>query len=252
MKTIILSAGRGSRLQGLTAERPKCLLDISGRSLLEWQVRALEAAGVAEIVVVTGFGASHVEDALQAMERGGVAPGTRIRTLHNPFFALADNLGSCWAARGEMTGAFAILNGDTLIEPKLAEAVFAGEPAFPITVTIDRKNGYDPDDMKVSLDGNRLLAIGKALAPEIVHGESIGFLRFSPEGGRLFASRVEAIMKTEAGLKLWYLSAIDRIAREKGDVGVRSIEGLEWGELDFPEDLDRNRAMAAAWTTRGL
>ena len=77
MKTIILSAGRGSRLQGLTAERPKCLLDISGRSLLEWQVRALEAAGVAEIVVVTGFGASHVEDALQAMERGGVAPGTQ-------------------------------------------------------------------------------------------------------------------------------------------------------------------------------
>lgn len=247
MKTIILSAGRGSRLQGLTADKPKCLLDISGRPLLEWQVRALADAGVEDIVVVTGFGADKVEAAI-----AGMTGAERVRTLHNPFFALADNLASCWIARAEMAGDFAILNGDTLVEPALAKAVFGSGSAAPIAVTIDRKAAYDPDDMKVSLEGDRLVAIGKTLAPETVHGESIGFLRFTPEGGAVFVAEIETILKAEAGLKLWYLSAVDRIARERGVVGIRSIEGLEWGELDFPEDLAGNRAMTAGWIERGL
>ncbi|KAB0677183.1 NTP transferase domain-containing protein [Aureimonas leprariae] len=247
MKTIILSAGRGSRLQGLVADRPKCLVEINGRTVLEWQVAALDAAGVSEIVVVTGYGAEKVEAAVAAMPaRAGM------RLVHNPFFALADNLASCWIARSQMVGDFSILNGDTIVEPEIARRVLGGEPAAPIAVTIDRKPSYDPDDMKVSLDGDRLLAVGKTLEPEVVNGESIGFHRFTTEGGRAFVQTIEAVMKAETGLKSWYLSAIDRIAREEGIVGTRSIEGLEWGELDFPEDLVRNRAVTAGWIERGL
>ena len=44
MKAIILSAGQGRRLLPLTEDTPKCLLPLSGRSLLEWQLRALAAA----------------------------------------------------------------------------------------------------------------------------------------------------------------------------------------------------------------
>ena len=54
-KAIILSAGKGSRLLPLTADRPKCLIELSGRSLLEWQLDALAEAGLREVVVVTGF-----------------------------------------------------------------------------------------------------------------------------------------------------------------------------------------------------
>lgn len=247
MKTIILSAGQGKRLLPLTADTPKCLLPLSGRSLLEWQLRALTKAGVEEVVVVTGFRADKVEAAIAE-----TATGAYVRTLHNPFFALADNLASCWVARGEMTGDFTILNGDTLFETAVAERLLAAPTAAPITVTINRKPSYDADDMKVSVSGDRLLAIGKILPSESVDGESIGFLRFSPEGGALFVSQVEAMLKVEAGLKHWYLSAVDRIAHETQSVGVLSIEGLDWGELDFPDDLSRNRAMTAAWVERGL
>ena len=247
MKTIILSAGQGRRLLPLTADLPKCLLEFSGMSLLEWQMRSLAKAGVDEIVVVSGFESARVEAAIAEAE-----VDVRVRILHNPFYALADNLASCWTARHEMTGEFLILNGDTLFEPAVAERVLAGPATAPITVTIDRKPAYDPDDMKVSVQGDRLRAIGKTLPAETVHGESIGFLRFDAAGGALFVAAVEQALKTEAGLKLWYLSAVDRIAREEGTVGVRSIEGLDWGELDFPDDLVRNRAMTAAWTRRGL
>lgn len=247
MKTIILSAGQGSRLLPLTADVPKCLLDLSGMSLLEWQLRALAASGVEDVVVVTGFRSGRVDAAID-----GMSSPLRVRTLHNPFYALADNLASCWTARHEMTGDFMILNGDTLFEPAVTQKVLAAAPSAPITVTIDRKATYDADDMKVSVANDRLVAIGKTLPPQSVDGESIGLLRFTADGGRLFVAQIEAMLKQEAGLKLWYLSAVDRIAREQGAVGICSVEGLDWGELDFPADLTGNRAMTAAWVERGL
>src|SRR5262249_12329955 len=108
MKAIILSAGRGSRLLPLNEHRPKCLPPLDEqRSIIEWQIASLEACGVNEIVVVVGFGAADVEAVLAHAHR----PTTRVRTLYNPFFDVADNLGSCWLARHEMDRDFVILNG---------------------------------------------------------------------------------------------------------------------------------------------
>ena len=52
---VILAAGRGSRMGTETDERPKCLVELGGRPLLEWQVGALNAAGISEISIVTGY-----------------------------------------------------------------------------------------------------------------------------------------------------------------------------------------------------
>lgn len=244
-RAVILSAGRGGRLLPLTEHLPKCLLEMGGRSMLAWQLRGLAAAGVAEAVVVTGFGAELVEREIERQ----CPPGMRVRALFNPFFQVADNLASCWLARAELSGHCLILNGDTLFEPDVARRLLAAPPA-PVTVTIDRKPAYDHDDMKVATHGDRLTAIGKKLADEVVNGESIGFLRFDPAGARQFVAQIERAMRTPAGPRLWYLSAIHELAGAGCDVRVASIEGLQWGELDFPADLVRNQAMAGGWSAR--
>ena len=65
MKAIILSAGQGSRLLPLTEGRPKCLLPIGPRTLIEWQVWALTQGGVDDIAVVVGYHAKDVQDLLK-------------------------------------------------------------------------------------------------------------------------------------------------------------------------------------------
>ena len=77
-KAIILSAGQGRRLFPMTAETPKCLLPIQGKALIEWQLDALEACGVEQVTVVTGFGAAQVEDLL-AKREGTAETTTRSR-----------------------------------------------------------------------------------------------------------------------------------------------------------------------------
>jgi len=242
VKALILSAGQGRRLLPLTASRPKCLIELGGRSLLEWQLISLASAGVREAVVVVGYGADQVEEVLKARTPAGI----HVRTLYNPFYEAADNLASCWIARHELRGECLILNGDTLIETAIVERVL-GKVSHPITVTIDRKDFYDADDMKVRTEGAQLVAIGKKLSADIVNGESIGFLRFTTEGAARFVGEVERIMRTPEGLKLWYLSVIHRIASESGDVGCTSIEGLGWGEMDFLPDVAHNEALVAGW-----
>lgn len=242
MKALILSAGQGSRLLPLTEDRPKCLLPLDeSRSVIEWQIQELAKCGVDEVAVVLGFHAEQVEAVLARLAR----PGLTIRTIYNPFFKLADNLGSCWLARHEMDRDFLIVNGDTVFEAAIPERLLASATA-PITVTIDRKSDYDPDDMKVVVEGGRLVDIGKTLALDVVNGESIGMLLFRGEGPRLFAEAIDRAMRTPEGLKWWYLRVIALLAREKV-VGTVSIEGLDWGEIDYPTDLQQVRKMVAGW-----
>src|SRR5918993_3428459 len=85
LRAVILCAGQGRRLLPLTEFLPKCLLSIAGRTVLEWQLRALAANGVADVTVVTGFGADAVERELRRM--GPLGAGAS--TLFNPFFAVS-------------------------------------------------------------------------------------------------------------------------------------------------------------------
>lgn len=244
-KAIILSAGQGSRLLPLTAELPKCLISLSGKSLLAWQVDALHASGIREIDVVTGFMTDKIEAELERLSR----PGLVLKAVFNPFFKVADNLGSCWIAREGMDRDFVILNGDTLVSRDIVQRVLASA-AWPITVTVDIKTGYDSDDMKVSRMDGQLLAIGKTLSADQTNAESIGFLAFRGEGVALFRDTVERYMRTPAGVENWYLKIIDSLA-PTGKVGTVSIEGLDWAEVDFLSDIEIATKLTSKWVAIG-
>lgn len=244
LRAVILAAGQGKRLLPLTESRPKCLVELSGRSLLAWQLLRLQRAGVAEVVVVTGFGAEAVEAEIAGL---GLDP-MRVRTLYNPFYAVSDNIASCWIAREAFEGPVLLLNGDTLFEQEIVQRLI-GAPEAAVTVTIDRKSDYDADDMKVLTDGDVLCAIGKTITA--YDAESIGFLRFSAEGAQLFMEAVDATLRKVGGLGRWYLSVIDELARTRGCVRVVSIQGLEWAEMDFPHDLAANIELTARWARTG-
>lgn len=244
-RAIILAAGQGKRLLPLTESRPKCLVELSGRTLLAWQLLRLEAAGVEEAVIVTGFRSDAVETEVARLGLKRL----HVRLAFNPFYQVADNLASCWIVRQEFDREVLVLNGDTLFGPGVAEALMAAPPA-EITVTVDRKSSYDADDMKVLTDAdNRLLAIGKTI--EAYDAESIGFLRFSTVGAAKFAATAEQILQRPDGLRRWYLSVIDELAKGGVDVRIQSIEGLEWGEMDFPADVENLTRLSSGWATVG-
>jgi L-glutamine-phosphate cytidylyltransferase len=240
MKAIILSAGQGSRLGHLVDDRPKCLIDFNGRSLLDRQLDTLQANGVTQAVVVTGFHDELIQEAIA--RRSG---GPEVRTIYNPFYKVADNTGSLFMAREELTGDCLVWNGDTLVSNALMKSVIDNGRAG-ICVTIDRKDGYDDDDMKVVEDGGLLKAIGKRLPLATVNAESIGLLAFRAGGAERFRDAIERAIRTPEGTTIWYLRVIHQIAQEV-EVWTFGIEGEEWGEVDFPPDVEAARALTERW-----
>lgn len=235
-RAIILSAGQGSRLYPLTADQPKCLLEVAGRSILDRQLDSLSAAGIDEVVVITGYREAKV---LAALERR-VPVGPRVEALYNPFYGVADNLGSAWIARKALAGGCLVLNGDTLISAELVTQLLKNL-RHPVTVASDIKAAYDDDDMRVEVHGDAVVAIGKTLAVQS-GPEAIGLLALTAAGAEAFSEEVEGAIREPAGLSQYYLTVVQRLA-DRGLVGCHPICGHQWCEVDFPADLDEAEAM---------
>jgi choline kinase len=148
-------------------------------------------------------------------------------------------------AREELGGDCLVWNGDTLVSRSLMRRVVENDRSG-ICVTIDRKDGYDEDDMKViAADDGRLRAIGKRIS-EGVNAESIGLLAFRSGGAEQFREAIERAMRTSEGTTIWYLRVIHHLA-QNGDVWTLDINGAEWGEVDFPPDVEAARELTSRW-----
>lgn len=240
MKAIILSAGQGRRLMPLTSNMAKCCLPLHGISILEWQLSQIAKCDIDETVVVTGFAYEMVDAIVDRVE------GINVRTLHNPMFAHTDNLGTCWEARFEMDGPFVLMNGDTLFEAAVLQRLLETRKKYPITLATDTKSHFDLDDMKIIVDGERLLKVSKQLDIRLVSGESIGLMVFDQAGATAFTQKLEVMMDKSDALKLWYLSAIDQLAGE-GLAGICPIHGLSWCEVDDASDFAAAADVVKSW-----
>lgn len=114
MQAIILAAGQGSRLRPLTDHRPKCLVKVQGKPILEYQLEALCAAGVRECVIVVGHLAAQVRNTI----------GSRFRNLsityvENEIYDRTNNIYSLWLARTKIVDDVLLLEGDLIFEPEL-------------------------------------------------------------------------------------------------------------------------------------
>ncbi|MBT3343968.1 MAG: phosphocholine cytidylyltransferase family protein [Gemmatimonadetes bacterium] len=229
MKALILAAGRGHRLWPCTSETPKCLLSLEEHeTILQRQIRLLGNAGVERIVVVAGFGFSQV--------RTAVAHDPRVQVVYNPFFGVADNLISLWAARPHMDEDLLIVNGDNVFHPDLPGHLL--RPIAPdCQLLVQRKSYYDDDDMKVSIRSGLLQSIGKQLPPEQIDAESIGLLSFRGRGVDQLHAILEEAVQAEQAMSSYYLDGIQRLAN--GGIGVHCVDAgrLPWADVDTPHDL---------------
>src|SRR5262249_15315363 len=133
VRALVLAAGIGKRLAPLTDDRPKGLLELGGRSLLARLLDGLQAAGVAETMLVVGYRQEQIRAHLGTEHRG-----MTVRYLENPHYTQGPLL-SLWTGRAEFERDDVLLaDGDVIFAPALLERVirtpeanaFLGEPDF--------------------------------------------------------------------------------------------------------------------------
>src|SRR3954468_16355016 len=142
MKGIILAAGKGSRLNGTAGDKPKCLVETGGLTLIERQMQVLERAGVDDIAVVVGCQADRVRTTC----------GQGVAYVENSRFAETNSLYSLWTARALLYEGFVVLNCDVLFHPALLDDLLTTHHDAALLISY-REPGqqYGDEEMKVKV-----------------------------------------------------------------------------------------------------
>jgi choline kinase len=228
MRAVILAAGRGSRLQRITASLPKCLAEVGGCSLIERQIRTLNACGVSDILVVTGHQAADVRRTC----------GARASFVHNDRFASTNSLYSLWLARRALTRGFVVLNCDVLFHPQLlVDLLTCRYDDALLACSCPPEGGYSSEEMKLRIRSGCVVEISKTIRAEDADGENVGIARFSPRGAALLVEEMTEYVSN--GLTgEWLPAAFDRSCRRR-PLHVVDNRGFPWIEIDCPDDYRR-------------
>ena len=238
---MVLAAGAGRRLESLTQDLPKTLLPVDGeRTILDIALGNLRRAGLETVVVVTGYAAERLSERQAALEE---RHDVRLELVFNPKAEEWNNAYSLWCAREHFGEGVLLCNGDTVHPPEVEERLLAGRGDAEIVLALDDAKPLGQEEMKVLLDGDGLLSgINKAHDPAAAAGEYIGLTLIEPAAADGLADALEATWRRDPGL--YYEDGFQEYADRGGRVGVASVGGLEWVEVDDQSDLDRAREVA--------
>lgn len=233
MKAIILAAGRGSRMKDLTEERPKCLVELKGRSLLEWQLAALHGAGIQDIAIVTGY-------------KRELLANRGLLEFHNPRWAETNMVSSLACAQEWLQAEPCIVSySDIFYDAAAVLALIQCQSDIAVT--------YDPNWLELwtqrfgdplldaetfRLNGDQTLAeIGnKPKTIDEVQGQYMGLLRFSPEGWAEVV-RIREKLSPELCDRMHMTGTLQKVIEAcRIPVAAVPYEGA-WGEVDSAEDL---------------
>ncbi len=177
MEALILAAGMGTRLLGNTKDIPKCLIKINGKPILEYQLEALIANGIKDIVIVIGYKAEKVREFIVSNEK---FKELNVKFIENKEYASTNSSYSFWLAKDEVKDApYLHFNSDIIFFADLLKKVI--DSKYDNVIVIDEKVELLEGKMEhVVLEEDRIIKMDKEKVKNPI-GKGAGVAKFSPE-----------------------------------------------------------------------
>lgn len=246
VRAVVLAAGRGVRMGGGLV--PKTLLPMGDEEpLLSYILRGLHSAGVDDLMVVTGHGRSHIEEYV-GKHWGGPKPAF----VFNARFASWGNFHSLRVALDQSPGfEVMVVNSDVVVAPDVYARVAGADG--DLVLAVQKRMRLDDEDMRVQLDGRKVVAIGKHLPMGLSHGEFAGVSLLRPDAARAY---LHAATNNEwrSVTHVYYEDVYAAIIPSVRTTAALVREG-EYAEVDEPSNVpDAIEVIAThqgSWTASG-
>jgi phosphoenolpyruvate phosphomutase len=237
-KAMILAASRGEALGGLTAEKPKCMLDIRGQPLLHRLIDSLREGGISDITVVRGYR----KDAITI---------SGVRFVDNDAYAETGEVGSIACAKSALNGPLVLVYGDILFRRFVLDGLLQDSRDICLVIDGRRRDHTSTrpadlvrcsrpysEDFLSSDDTVELTAFGASAAD--ANGESIGLFKLSAAGSLAVATEIAAMEAEGKAQNASVPDLLTRLLAKRHKIGVQYISG-HWLDVDDVGDLARAR-----------
>ncbi len=247
MKVIILAAGLGSRLEELTKNLPKTLIDVNGKSILEHQIELFHKFGIKDIVIVTG----HKKEKFHFKD---------VKYIHNLNYVDVEQVGSLMFARNEMLEDVIVSYGDIIFDEIVlnqllqfdGELVLATEPNWEESYQIRPNNPPMFSDFVAIKDEQiiRFFKNSKEFLGKCDIVEYIGLMKISKSTSKILIQKFEDLEKNHVG-KFHYASSfkkakiidlLEELHQSNMEIKIQNVSG-NWCEIDTKQDLEIAKKM---------
>ena len=234
MKALILAAGVSRRLYPKTYNTPKCLLEVGGKPIINYQLEALSELGINDITMIVGY---HREMLVESVERN--FPEMNFKFIVNHHYFETNTAYSVYVGKEALRDQHLLMNADVVYPKELLSKLY--HSSFENVLAVDIKS-CGREEVKV-IDGgqNKISAIGKDLIEDQCLGEFIGVAKFSLEFMNEFVNALGQLI--EAGGKNDYFEAGIEQLLEKQLVNYVDVSEYPCLEIDFIEDLELARKL---------
>ncbi len=242
-KAIILAAGQGTRLRPYTDHVPKCMVEVSGRPLLLWQLETIEACGIKEIGLVAGYKADKITD-------------PRVVKMVNARYATTNMIESLFTAESWLSGNVIIAYGDIVYSQEVLQTVMSDHRDIVVACDEDWESYWgqrfeDPlSDAETFIKGpgGTVASLGKKTTDiSQIQGQYIGLIKLSSQGCERIKQLYHAAKRDPEQLtNAWgsgrtldmaYMTDLLNYLASSGELHYASIH-RGWVEVDDPVDME--------------
>lgn len=221
---IIMTAGQGLRLRPHTNDRPKGMVEVAGRPMLEYVIAFARRVGVSRIIVIGGFEAHTVKKYLDEKEPNIQFVETDLRTK--------GNLGTLMTALPTIDDSMLLMNADHIYGLAIADKVSA--QCHDITAFCDTDRTLGIDDMKVEAQNDAINTISKKLK-KWTHGY-VGMTYVDKTMLPQYKFTAEQMLNESDGT-VAVEAILGNLAAQGHRVAIGDISHVGWLEIDTPEEL---------------
>lgn len=237
MQAVILAAGMGKRLQELTENNAKCMVEVNGIPLIERALNILDKKNLSKIIIVVGHGGGRLTDFVNSLNLQ-----TPILYIYNKAYKTTNNIYSLLLAKDYMINEDTLLLESDIIFEETVIDLILDDPRETLVLVDKFADWMDGTCMKLDeTDAIVEFILGKYLrfSEKQNYYKTVNIYKFSKDfSANVYIPFLEAYF-TAMGVNEYYESVIKLIAMlEQPRIKAIRLTGQMWYEIDDIQDLD--------------
>lgn len=227
MKAIILAAGIGTRISKFIDEKPKCMVDIGGTTLINYTVNMLREKGIEEVIIVVGYKADVIREELKEKN---------VTLVYNPFFDVTNGIASMWFAKEHLKAdeEVVIMSGDVYLEPEILDQLINFDKSPVLLADSSRRVEAD---YRYNYENGILKKYGKDLSVDETTGECLGVAKLGKDFVSVYKEHMIEMINSQCH-SVWWENVLYDLSSVM-NIYIHDVAGVFWSEVDYVEDYRR-------------